>query len=378
MAKDVPGYLAEQQRKCSGELAQEWATLEEYYTKRLWHQLTLKMQTFVKNPVFAQGDGLVKLYHNFISDFEHRISPIALVQIAVYIARAMKDPKEALDFWESLKEKVKSSDESTLLVMTSQGNIHLNQKNMDQVKAIITEAEKVLDAIDGITAVHGSFYDMSSRYHKLMGNHADYYTHALRFLGCTELSDIPVSEQKDSAFNLGLAAILGTGVYNFGELLAHPLLDVLKGGDKQWLVDLLYAFNSGNIRKFEELKPKWVKQADLQPREAIIREKISLLCLMEMTFKRPATDRTLTFQEIAEATGLPLNEVELLIMKALSLDLVRGLIDQVDAQVHMTWVQPRVLDKDQISTMQKKLKQWCLDVNSIEQLVEVKAEDILT
>ena len=36
-------------------------------------------------------------------------------------------------------------------------------------------------------------------------------------------------------------------------------------------------------------------------------------------------------------------------MKALSLDLVRGLIDQVDAQVHMTWVQPRVLDKDQVS-----------------------------
>ena len=36
-------------------------------------------------------------------------------------------------------------------------------------------------------------------------------------------------------------------------------------------------------------------------------------------------------------------------MKALSLDLVRGLIDQVDQLVHMTWVQPRVLDKDQVS-----------------------------
>ena len=42
--------------------------------------------------------------------------------------------------------------------------------------------------------------------------------------------------------------------------LAHPLLDVLKGGDKQWLVDLLYAFNSGNIAKFESLKPHWSKQ----------------------------------------------------------------------------------------------------------------------
>ena len=43
MAKDVPGYLAEQQRKCSGELAQEWATLEEYYTKRYAFQSKAKL-----------------------------------------------------------------------------------------------------------------------------------------------------------------------------------------------------------------------------------------------------------------------------------------------------------------------------------------------
>ena len=40
-------------------------------------------------------------------------------------------------------------------------------------------------------------------------------------------------------------------------------------------------------------------------------------------------------------------------------------------------VNQRCFQLFQISMMQKKLKQWCLDVNSIEQLVEVKAEDIL-
>ena len=42
---------------------------------------------------------------------------------------------------------MKSSDESTLLVMTSQGNIHLNQKNMDQVKVgtVSTRAAYVSD-----------------------------------------------------------------------------------------------------------------------------------------------------------------------------------------------------------------------------------------
>lgn len=41
-------------------------------------------------------------------------------------------------------------------------------------------------------------------------------------------------------------------------------------------------------------------------------------------------------------------QVELLVMKALSVGLVRGSIDEVDERVHMTWVQPRVLDLQQV------------------------------
>lgn len=42
------------------------------------------------------------------------------------------------------------------------------------------------------------------------------------------------------------------------------------------------------------------------------------------------------------------SQVELLVMKALSVGLVKGSIDEVDKRVHMTWVQPRVLDLQQV------------------------------
>jgi len=107
-------------------------------------------------------------------------------------------------------------------------------------------------------------------------------------------------------------------------------------------------------------------------------EKISLLCLMEMTFKRPATDRRLMFDDIANEAKVQVGDVELLVMKALSLNLVRGLIDEVDRCVMMTWVQPSVLDKEQIGVMKSRMKDWYEKVMKIEDLVDKTAHDILT
>ena len=58
----------------------------------------------------------------------------------------------------------------------------------------------------------------------------------------------------------GLAALLGSGVYNFGELLAHPILEALKDTPNAWLVDLLQVFNAGDIRGFEAAAQHWKTQ----------------------------------------------------------------------------------------------------------------------
>lgn len=75
--------------------------------------------------------------------------------------------------------------------------------------------------------------------------------------------------------------------------------------------ELLRAFNAGDLAAFAELRPKWSQNPDLAAAEQQLRCKITLLCLMEMTFRRPANQRCLSFQEVANATQLPLDEVKI-------------------------------------------------------------------
>ena len=126
------------------------------------------------------------------------------------------------------------------------------------------------------------------------------------------------------------------------------------------------------------MKSQWEKQADLVKNEDTLYVKICLLALMEMTFQRSATDRSLSFQDIASQTGLQEDKVELLVMKALAKGLVKGSIDQVAQTANLTWVQPRVLDKEQLKTLVKKINEFTTSINFMENMIETNASDILT
>ncbi|KAF0301171.1 26S proteasome non-ATPase regulatory subunit 13 [Amphibalanus amphitrite] len=397
MSSKALKYLADQQSS-SKELSETWTKLEEYYNKKLWHQTTLLLLEVIKHPSLQKNDELLKLYRNFVADFENKMNHISLVEICGAAVKQIKDPAEAIAFIEKVETKVKATPEAVVLCKVVLGNIRLYSGNdAAGTKKLIEDVEPMVDDLARVSFIHGRFYLLASGYYKQAGMHAQYFRTALRFLGCTELDELEPVQKQEYAFYLALAALLGEGIYNFGELLAHPILQSLEGTSHAWLVELLLAFNTGDIATMERLRPQWEQQADLKARQLELRQKISLLALNgehvspagtvrlltpfrspQMTFRRPALSRCVTFAEVAAETRLPEEEVELLVMKALAQNLVRGHIDQVDRTVNLVWVQPRVLDKNQLSSMIERLDVWCRDVQSMEMLLENKAHDILT
>ena len=63
-----------------------------------------------------------------------------------------------------------------------------------------------------------------------------------------------------------------------------------------------------------------------------------------------------------------------MLMKALSLGLIRGTIDQVAEVARISWVQPKVLDKRQIENMRRNLTEWDNSVNKLGLWMESKLE----
>ena len=114
---------------------------------------------------------------------------------------------------------------------------------------------------------------------------------------------------------------------------------------------MLYTFNSGDIANYKNLvnkyKPQLAEQVNkknskswlpnffvffqtlqqtvLMNSSVVLEEKIHLLALMELFFVRPSENRTLSFVDVANALQISKDSVERLVMKAMSIKLLKGL-----------------------------------------------------
>jgi 26S proteasome regulatory subunit N9 len=84
----------------------------------------------------------------------------------------------------------------------------------------------------------------------------------------------------------------------------------------------------------------------------------------------------MSFGAIETETKVQTDEIEPLIMKALSLGLIRGTIDQVAGIARINWVQPKVLDMTQIGGMRQRLREWDASVNELGNWIEGVGRDV--
>ena len=277
---------------------------------------------------------------------------------------------------------MKDDPQARLMLEMEQTRCRLKEGQLEESKVAVEEGKKALDSYAGVMAaeIYSIYYRTRCELALKVDEYNDYYTNALLFLTYTPLSSLSETEKRQWALQLSLAALVGDKVYNFGELLSHAILQSLTSSPADsWLPPFLATFNSGDMQQFNAgLFAAAEKQPVLASHTPFLQQKIRVMCLIDLVFRRPARERTFTFDEIARCCQVERKEVEWLVMKAMALKVVKGSIDEVAGQVRIGWVQARVLDVGQIGVLRQRLGEWRKLVKEGELYIEQNAKEIIT
>lgn len=388
-------------QKTLEELATSHPEQEQFYNEistllsaKLYHQLTVAILGFTsdKSNLCPTADGTDSnnffiLYNDILSNSELKIksklNPLMLARIAWNVAQTVvtTQPKKGEEVLMELIESFTTTDASSSLSRSTfamgtpaappaphaklyaESKLHLLRMEEESIKSFLKENETLLKELSvstesEVAAVHSAYYQTAMELYKRVGPADAFYKQAIQFLHYTPLA--LVEDVKGLARDLCLAALVGKGVYNLGTVVYEngTLLDSLKGEADGYLVDLMKSAALGDVGAFKMLEEH---RAHLEGNGCdikAIQEKIMLLGLVNMVFEKESGERTMDFTDIAERLQVDIEQVEWIVMKSLSLGLIKGSMDQVDGVVNVTWVMPRVLDENMMSSLAQRFGEW--------------------
>lgn len=284
----------------------------------------------------------------------------------------MTSPEEAISLLVEVATQFKTTPHLYVFARMSAAFYQLRAGSLVDAKSAIDECSPLVDGFTGVDPeIRAIFYRVKAENDKAKAAFSGYYRDALLYLACVKVEEIPKEEALAQAHDLCVAALLGDTVYNFGELLMHPILLSLRGSPFEYLEHTLNAFNSGNHQQFDALVHSVSSNPVLAGRLDFLRQKICLMALVETVFAHLKISRQLSLDLVAQKTRVPATEVEYLLMKALSLGLLRGSIDEVKQIIEVDWVQPRVLDREQLGGLRASIQAWKQKVSDIGKTFDV-------
>ncbi len=401
----VPQQILEDLGSSHPEQEQFYKEISSLLSAKLYHQLTVAILDFTsdKSNLCKIADGndsnnFFTLYNGILSNqdlkIKSKLNPLMLSRIAWNVAQTVvtSQPQKGQDVLLELIESFTTDDDSSSpsrstftmgappappaphAKLFAESKLHLLRMEEESIKTFLKENSNLLKELSvstesEVAAVHSAFYQTAMELYKRVGPADAYYTQAIQFLQYTPLA--LVENVKDLARDLCLAALVGKGVYNLGTVVYEngTLLASLQGESDGYLVELMESAASGDVRALKILEEHKAQLEGNGCDIKAIQEKVMLLGLVNMVFEKDSGERTMKFVDIAERLQVDIEQVEWIVMKSLSLGLIKGTMDQVDGVVNVTWVMPRVLDAKNMKTLAHKFGEWAEKVGETKDFV---------
>lgn len=369
-------HVLDQHIQAAPQLEGKVHLLKTLYQEKLYHQLSEELLNYIEEPALQQGDNLVRLYNGFVKEFESRIDPIKLIQIANAASDQFQTYEQKVTFISDIEKRLKD-EQAKLLAQIKIGFHNLTAGKLEDTLQIIRDVNKKMERLNDLDPlVYSGFYLLSANYHAQKNNYEEFYKNGLQYLAYTPENKIKPEQKISISTEMALAVLVSKKIYNFSELLEQPVFKALEPTAHSWIYHLIKTFNTGDIKIYDEVMKKF--QANINNTPTLknnintLQEKIRIMALLELIFSLPKNDRNVSFDSIAKVTGLNVNQVEPLIMRCMSLELIKGQIDEIDKVVRINWIVPRVLDLGRIEIMRNKIDQWNSSLGELIKSIEAQ------
>ncbi|CDW85813.1 26s proteasome non-atpase regulatory subunit 13-like [Stylonychia lemnae] len=352
------------------------------YKEKLWHQLTDALLNYTNERIFDEGQDLIDLYNVLIKDLTVRVNPLKYALITISVSRQFTDLEQSIEFLDAAKNRLNGKQDAVFLCQIGKAEKKLQLGLHHDCFEILNEVKKSLEQLSDVDPkVYAHLSKTFALYYRRKEDHENFYKSSLQYLAYTPASELSHEEKRDWSIKMGMSVLLGKNIYNIAELLDKEILQSLNGTDFEWLNELLQNLGRGLITEFSNAVNKHheyiTRFSAINKELQNLQMKVKIINFLELLFACDKDDRSLKFDRIAQSCQIQVNEVEFLIMKAMSLELVKGQIDEVDQVVHIDWILPRYLSRSHIEIMVNKIQLWEQKMEEVIKQVEGQSEELL-
>ncbi|CAI8502131.1 unnamed protein product [Hanseniaspora opuntiae] len=400
----MSSYLYELSKSCSAETESLYRDLTVLNDQKLWFQLTQKLEVLFfdddfKTEITNKQKQLI--FENFVEPIIKSLDDTKVTEFFIYVLSndTEKSLEEKVKLLNGLKTKLLELDDkkvnqndgyikrinSKIIIDCEMIQYKLELNRLNESVDILKDALDTLEnpLFENFVSIRAklAYYKSILKLNKFNKEYNEYYYNSLLFISCYQ------KLLEDKYFNNALylkettlwvnfkpelyyAILLADKIYHFNEIL-----------DNQWVNTESFANDSAQSDKLEALLEDVVGKHILEvnsteyiksinellsltnetAKEQLLKfliQKKALVNLLGLIFNENASKKSLTFSEISKKIQVEENEIELLLMKAMSLNLLQGKINQVDQLINITWIQPRVMTGKEIMVLRDNLVQW--------------------
>lgn len=331
---------------------------------RLWHQLCVHLIELSEISDLQTGSYLINLYNNVISSIEPAFNPM---KIMVILSNVIKNfygrLDDALIFLEDIEKRLKLKGEEYFYMQCLKAECLLGLNRLYDFHEILKEVKVSLEKLFDVDhMVYSYFYKLFSSYYDKKQNFDEFYNYALQYFAYCKEEKIKKEDRLHLCYKMALASLIGEKMFNFSELLEKEYFKVLLDSQYEWIYNLIRSISTGKVDQFVNMvanyKTNFEQESVLINKREFLEMKVRITAFLNLIFQKNKNERTITFNEIINVCYCDMNQVEIIAIKALSLGLIKGYIDEVEKTIVVTWIQPNFLEREKLITLQDRLDTW--------------------